>query len=52
MNRLEEDGYVQVEKTFAHRTPRTLYHLTDAGRAAFQAYRQSMTRVFDSLPGE
>lgn len=52
MNRLEEAGYVQVEKTFVDRVPRTLYHLTGAGRAAFQAYRRNLIQALGSLPDE
>ncbi|MBI5281124.1 MAG: transcriptional regulator [Candidatus Solibacter usitatus] len=41
--KLEEGGYVQVEKTFRGKIPLTLLQLTPPGRAAFQAYRKSMT---------
>lgn len=50
MSRLEDAGYVQVEKTFVDRTPRTLYHLTETGRAAFQQYRQGLLQILSSLP--
>jgi DNA-binding MarR family transcriptional regulator len=40
--RLEEAGYVQCEKTFAGRTPRTEYRLSAAGRAAFEKYLDHM----------
>ncbi len=40
--RLEEAGYVQIEKTFRGKTPMTLARLTSDGRVAFQSYRKSM----------
>src|SRR5262245_8815605 len=40
--RLEEAGYVQCEKTFAGRTPRTEYRLSAAGRRAFEKYLDHM----------
>ncbi len=52
MSRLEEAGYVEVEKTFVDRVPRTLYHLTDAGKTAFQAYRRNMIQALETLPVE
>lgn len=46
MTRLEKGGYVEVEKTFVEKTPRTTYRLTEEGRARFQAYR---ARLLDAL---
>ena len=43
--RLEEAGYVSIEKVFQGKTPRTLLQLTAAGRAAFQKYRRDLKRV-------
>jgi DNA-binding MarR family transcriptional regulator len=40
--KLEEAGYVQIEKTYRGKVPQTLLHLTRTGRAAFNAYRQSL----------
>jgi DNA-binding PadR family transcriptional regulator len=50
MSKLEEAGYIEVEKEFVGRKPHTMLHLTDAGRAAFREYRQSMKQVLDDLP--
>ena len=50
MSKLEEAGYVQVEKGFVHRKPRTMLRLTDAGRAAFREYRKRMEQVLGDLP--
>jgi DNA-binding PadR family transcriptional regulator len=36
--KLEEAGYVAVEKRFVHRKPQTLYRMTDIGREALAQY--------------
>jgi DNA-binding HxlR family transcriptional regulator len=43
--RLEEAGYVSIEKTFQGKIPRTLLQLTAAGRTAFEKYRRDLKRV-------
>ena len=43
--RLEEAGYVEIEKTFRGKVPLTLCRLTRAGRAAFETYRQMLKRA-------
>jgi len=50
MSKLEEAGYIEVEKTFKGKRPNTLLRLTSKGREAFQAYRQKMRQVLDELP--
>jgi DNA-binding MarR family transcriptional regulator len=40
--KLEEAGYVQVEKGYQGRRPRTWVRLTPQGRAAYQARRQAL----------
>jgi DNA-binding MarR family transcriptional regulator len=50
MSKLEEAGYIDVEKTFKGKRPNTMLRLTPQGRSAFQAYRQKMKQVLDSLP--
>ena len=49
MSRLEEAGYVQVEKTFVDRRPVTGLSITPEGRAALVAYRDKMRRFLDEL---
>jgi len=51
LRRLEEAGYVVVEKKFVERIPRTLLSLTAAGRAALEAYRLRMQQLLGSPPG-
>jgi DNA-binding transcriptional ArsR family regulator len=43
--RLEEAGYVKIEKMFRGKVPLTLCRLTRAGRTAFEAYRQTFKRA-------
>jgi DNA-binding MarR family transcriptional regulator len=50
MSKLEEAGYIEVEKSFKGKRPNTMLKLTPLGRAAFQAYRQTMMQVLDGLP--
>jgi len=45
LRKLEEGGYVEVEKEFRGRRPCTLLALTDAGRVAFERYRATMQAV-------
>lgn len=42
MTRLEQAGYIHVEKTYCGKIPRTYYTLSDAGRGVFEEYRKSM----------
>lgn len=50
ISKLEETGYLEVEKFFKGKRPNTMLKLTPAGRAAFQAYRKKMKQVLDDLP--
>jgi DNA-binding HxlR family transcriptional regulator len=43
--KLEEAGYVSVEKRFVQRKPQTLYRLTDVGRAALTEYVQALKQL-------
>ena len=42
LSRLEEAGYVEVEKTYRGKVPQTLLGLTAAGRKAFEQYRRQL----------
>jgi DNA-binding transcriptional ArsR family regulator len=50
MTKLEEAGYLAVEKMFKGKRPNTMLKLTDKGRQAFQTYRQQMKQFFDDVP--
>ncbi|GIH74792.1 winged helix-turn-helix domain-containing protein [Planobispora longispora] len=47
---LEEAGYVEVEKVFVGKRPRTWLSLTDAGRHAFQDYVSVLKRLTEGSP--
>jgi DNA-binding MarR family transcriptional regulator len=49
LSKLEAAGYVEVQKEFVDKIPRTLLRLTDQGREAFQTYRQGMLQVLEKL---
>ena len=43
--KLEEAGYVAVEKKFVQRKPQTIYRMTEAGREALQDYVQALKQL-------
>ena len=43
--KLEDAGYVMVEKRFVQRKPQTLYRMTDAGRTALAEYVQALKQL-------
>ncbi|MFT3996522.1 MAG: transcriptional regulator [Asticcacaulis sp.] len=47
VRKLEEAGYVAVDKAFAGKKPVTTITLTDTGRAAFVAYLDAMRKLID-----
>jgi DNA-binding MarR family transcriptional regulator len=49
--RLEEAGYVEIEKTYKGKLPRTICRLTDAGRTAFDDYRKQLREIVETLEG-
>jgi DNA-binding MarR family transcriptional regulator len=42
MSKLEEAGYIEVEKTFVDKRPNTRLRLTEKGRRSFEEYRRNM----------
>lgn len=49
--KLEEAGYVEIEKTFRGKIPLTILRLTRAGRAAFAGYRKAMGNLLAEAGG-
>ena len=43
--RLEDAGYVEIQKTFKGKVPLTVIRLTPSGRSAFVSYRGRMKRL-------
>jgi DNA-binding MarR family transcriptional regulator len=50
LRRLEEAGYVTIEKGFLGRKPRTQVRITDTGRAAFATYLEALGRLIGQGP--
>jgi DNA-binding MarR family transcriptional regulator len=46
MSKLEEAGYIIVEKRFVDKKPITKLYLTEAGRVAFDDYKARMKHLF------
>ena len=49
LTKLEQAGYVGTEKSFENKKPKTTLWLTDAGRAAFKTYKDTLVSVFEEL---
>ncbi len=52
LSKLEQAGYVEIEKTFRGKYPLTLCRLTPKGREAFERYRQAMLTYLASITQE
>lgn len=52
LRKLEDGGYVLVEKSFAGRRPLTRARLTDKGREAFIGYLDAMTKLVSEAKGD
>lgn len=50
LGKLEEEGYVEIEKTFVKKKSNTMIRLTDRGRTAFQDYKKGLQQVLEDLP--
>ena len=47
--RLEDGGYVAIEKSFVGKIPRTVCRLTPTGRQAFKRYRKNLKKLTGQL---
>ena len=45
--KLEQAGYVEIEKTYRGKVPLTIVRLSRAGRSAFDTYRKSLSGLLD-----
>jgi DNA-binding MarR family transcriptional regulator len=50
LRKLEEAGYVTIEKSFLGRKPRTRIRMTPEGRKAFAAYLDALGRLIGQTP--
>jgi DNA-binding PadR family transcriptional regulator len=46
--KLEEAGYLKVEKKFVQRKPQTIYRMTESGRQALAEYVQALKQLLGS----
>ena len=44
-SKLEEAGYIQIDKQFRDKKPVTILEITSSGRKAFEQYKSAMTQV-------
>ena len=51
LRKLEEAGYVSIDKSFVGRKPLTRVRLTDTGRAAFANYLKAMGQLVEQAGG-
>ena len=48
MSKLEEAGYIEVEKEIKDKRPHTMLSLTNHGRSAFENYRKNMLELLNT----
>ena len=47
LRKLEEAGYIAIDKSFLNRTPLTRARITAAGRKAFTEYLEAMAKLIE-----
>lgn len=52
LSKLEDAGYLGIEKTYRGKIPQTLIRLTPAGRKAFEDYREQLKRIVNRISQE
>jgi DNA-binding PadR family transcriptional regulator len=52
LSKLEQAGYIEIEKTLVGKKPRTMVRATAHGREAFHDYRERMERILGESKGE
>lgn len=50
LSKIEEAGYIAIDKEFKGKKPHTTIRLTQQGRDAFKEYKNSMQHVLNDLP--
>ncbi len=45
LQKLEQNGYVEIMKEFVNKMPHTLLRLTQRGRTAFEQYRETILAI-------
>ncbi len=49
LSKLEDAGYVEVQKTFRGKVPQTLLRLTGTGQSAFNTYRTQLKQLVTKI---
>jgi DNA-binding MarR family transcriptional regulator len=49
LRKLEDAGYLAIDKSFLNRKPLTRARLTEAGRAALKTYLDTLSKLVDDL---
>jgi DNA-binding MarR family transcriptional regulator len=47
LSKLEDAGYIRIEKTYRGKVPLTLCSMTDKGRKAFERYRKQLKQFLE-----
>lgn len=47
LSKLEKEGYVQIEKMFEGKRPKTVVHISVKGKEAFSAYIEELKRFIE-----
>lgn len=50
LSKLEDAGYIDIEKRFVGKKPHTLCRIAEAGRQALDTYRRQMRGIVEQLP--
>lgn len=50
LSKLEEAGYIEIEKSYKGKRPNTNLRLTPLGRESFREYVSKMRQIFKDLP--
>jgi DNA-binding transcriptional ArsR family regulator len=48
LSKLEEAGYIEIQKTYRGKIPLTICSLSDTGRQAFQEYREQLKYIVNN----
>jgi len=51
LSKLENAGYLKIQKEFVGKLPKTFLSLTDEGKEAFENYSNKMKELFSKSPG-
>ncbi len=52
LRKLEQVGYVSIEKGFVNRVPRSMIQLTELGMKSLKSYQADMQMIIDTLLNE